>query len=102
VTSQFPILVSHRSRAFLRVIRLTVFVTPLTAVLRAGSRVSCHNCLSLCLCFNGRSSPGRSLFKSETVILLVESLYAEAIEAANSRAALSASTPRVNLDSGKH
>jgi hypothetical protein len=32
---------------------------------------------------------------SESVTLLIDSLYAEAIEAANSRAALSASTPEV-------
>jgi hypothetical protein len=31
--------------------------------------------------------------RSRSVILLVDSLYAEAIEAVNSRAALSASTP---------
>jgi hypothetical protein len=91
VTSQFPILVFHRSSAFLRVIRLMVFVTWFTAVLH----FSCHKFISLCFCFNRRSNPGRSLFKSETVILLVESLYAEAIEAANSRAGLSASTPEL-------
>jgi hypothetical protein len=44
------------------------------------------------LCFNKRSSPGRS-FISESVTLLVDILYAEAIEAVKSRAALSASTP---------
>jgi hypothetical protein len=37
VASQFPILVSHRSSAFLRVIRLMVSVTQLTTVLYAGS-----------------------------------------------------------------
>jgi hypothetical protein len=47
------------------------------------------------LVFNTLSNPGRSLFKSETVILFVESLYAEAIEAVNSRAALSASSPEL-------
>jgi hypothetical protein len=35
--------------------------------------------------------PGRSQFRSEFVIFLVDSLYAEATEAAKSRAALSAS-----------
>jgi hypothetical protein len=35
------------------------------------------------------------LFISESVILLVDSLYAEAIEAVKSRAALSASTPEL-------
>jgi hypothetical protein len=50
VTSQFPILVSHRSSVFLRVILLMVFVTQLTADLQARSQVSCHNFFSLCLC----------------------------------------------------
>jgi hypothetical protein len=36
------IFVSHRSSAFLRVIRLIDFVTQLTAVLHAGSLVSCQ------------------------------------------------------------
>jgi hypothetical protein len=36
VTSVLRIFVSHRSSAFLRVIRLIVFVTKLTAVLHAG------------------------------------------------------------------
>jgi hypothetical protein len=51
VTSQFPIFVSHRSNAFLRVIRLMGLATQLTAVLYAGSRVSGHNFLNLRLCF---------------------------------------------------
>jgi hypothetical protein len=92
VTSQFPTLVSHRSSAFLRVIRLTVLVTQFTAILHAGSRVSCHNFLSLCLCLSRRSGPSRSLFSSENVAFLVDSLYAEAIEAVKSRASLWAST----------
>jgi hypothetical protein len=80
VTSVLPIFVSHDSSAFLRVIRLIVFVTQLTAVLHAGSVVSCNNFRSLCLCFNQWSRPGRSLFMSECVNLLVDNLYAEAIE----------------------
>jgi hypothetical protein len=35
---------------------------------------------------------------SESVTLLVDSLYAEAIDAVKSRAALSASAPRFNFD----
>jgi hypothetical protein len=52
VASALPIFVSHRSSVSLRVIRLIAFETQWTAVLHAGSRVSCHNFLSLCLCFN--------------------------------------------------
>jgi hypothetical protein len=42
VTSQLPILVSHRSSASFRVIRLICLVTKLTAVLHAGYLVSYH------------------------------------------------------------
>jgi hypothetical protein len=71
---------------------LIAFETQLTAALHAGSLVSCHNFLSLFLCLIKRTKPGRSLFRSRSVILLVDSLYAEGIEAENSRATLSAST----------
>jgi hypothetical protein len=64
------------------------FVTKLTAVLQAGSLFSCHNFLSLCVCFNSRSKPGMLVFTSEILTLLVDNLYADAIEAVNSRAAL--------------
>jgi hypothetical protein len=61
VTSELPNF-SHRSSANLRVIRLIGFVTQLTAVSHAGSIVSCHNFLTLRLCFSSRSRPGyRSL-----------------------------------------
>jgi hypothetical protein len=80
VTSVLLIFVSHRSSVFLRVIHLIDFVTQLTAVLHAGSLVSCHNFLSLRLCFNSRSRSEISLFMSEIVTLLVANLYAEAIE----------------------
>jgi hypothetical protein len=69
------------------------FVTQLTDVLHAGSLVSCHNFLSLCLCFSKRSNPGRSLFKSERVTFLFDRLNAEATEAVKSL------LPRVNFDS---
>jgi hypothetical protein len=68
-----------------------VMATQLSAVLYAGSRVTCHIFLNLRLCFSKLSRPGTSLLKSESVILLLESLYAEAIGAVPSRAALSAS-----------
>jgi hypothetical protein len=99
VTSVLPIFVSHSSHAFLQVISLIYFMTQLTADLHAGSLVSCHSFLSVCLCFNNRSKPGRLLFMFESVTLLVDSLYGEATEAVKLRAALSASTPRVISDS---
>jgi hypothetical protein len=95
VTSQLPIFVSHRSRAFFRVIRPICFVTQLTAVLHAGSLVSCHIFRRLCLYFNYRSRLGRSFFIPKSVILLVDNLYAEVMETVKSRVALSASTPKL-------
>jgi hypothetical protein len=64
------------------------FETHLTVFLHPGSLVSCHNFLILFLYFNSRSRRGRSLFNSDKVILLVDSLEAE-----KARAALSASAP---------
>jgi hypothetical protein len=93
----FPIFVSHRWSAHLWVTRLIAFETQLTAVLHAGSLVSYHKFLSHCLYFNNRSKPGRSLLICKSVILFVDSLYAEAIEAAKSRAVLSASTAELIL-----
>jgi hypothetical protein len=76
-----------------------VFVTKVTVcelIFQVVSNcVSCHNFHSLHLCFNSRSRPGMSLFMSESVSLVVDNLYAEAIEAAKSRAGLSASTPEL-------
>jgi hypothetical protein len=97
VTSVFANFVSHRSNVFLRVMRLIDFETQLTAVLQSGSLVSCHHFLRLFLYFNSRSSPGKSLFNSDKVILLVDSLYAKATEAVTARAAVSASTPELIL-----
>jgi hypothetical protein len=45
--------------------------TQFTAFLHPVSLVSCHNYLILFLYFNSRSRPGRSLFNSVYVILLV-------------------------------
>jgi hypothetical protein len=101
VASQFPIVVSHLSTAFLRVIRLTVLATQLTAVLYSASRVTWHGFINLCLCYIRRSRPGTSLFKSESAILLVYSLYAKPIEAVKSRAALSAASPELILILGE-
>jgi hypothetical protein len=47
--------------------------------------------------YNSRSRPGISLFMSESVTLLVCSLYAEAFEFVKSHAALSASIPELIL-----
>jgi hypothetical protein len=69
-----------------------VLPTQLSAVLYAGSRVTFHSILNLRLCFSKFSRPGTSLLWSKSVILLVDSLYAEAIEAVKTRAALLASS----------
>jgi hypothetical protein len=68
-----------------------VLGTQLNAVLHAASWVICYSFLNLRLCFSKLSSPGMSLLRSQRVIVLVDSLYAEAIEAVKSRAALSTS-----------
>jgi hypothetical protein len=67
----------------------------MTAVLHPASVVSCHSFLTHFLYFNTRSWPGKSLFKFAKVILLVDSLYAEAIEAVKAHAACPASTPQL-------
>jgi hypothetical protein len=95
VSSQFFTFVSHRSSAFLRVIRLMVLATQLSAVLHAGSQVTFHSFLNLLLCFSRLSRPGRSLFRSEGVILLDDSVYTEAIEEVNLLTALSATIPEL-------
>jgi hypothetical protein len=77
--------------------RLIALETRLTAVLHPGSLVSCHSFLILFLYFNSRSGPGRSLFNLVNVLLLIVSLYAEAIGAVKARAALSASTSELIL-----
>jgi hypothetical protein len=79
--------------AFLRVFRLTVLKTQLTAVLHAGSWVIYHSFLNLDLCFSRLSRQCRSSLWYKSVILTVDSLYAEALEAVKSRVALSASSP---------
>jgi hypothetical protein len=85
VTSQFSTFVSHRSSAFLRVIRLMVLATQLNNISHAGSRVTCHSSLDFLSCFSRLYRPGISLFRSECVILLVDSLYAEAIATSQSQ-----------------
>jgi hypothetical protein len=74
---------------------LIVFEIQLNAFLLIGSLVFCHSFLNLFLCFSNLSKPGISLFNSASLILLVDSLYAEAMEAVNSSTALSASTPEL-------
>jgi hypothetical protein len=77
---------------------LMILATKLTAVLHAVSWVNFHSFLNLRLCFSRLPSPGKCLLRSKSLIFLVDSLFAEAIGAGKSRAALSASFP-VNLDS---
>jgi hypothetical protein len=60
----------RRSSTFLRVTRLMVLATQLTAVLHAGSRVTYLSLLDLRLCFSRLSRPGRSLLRSEIVIFI--------------------------------
>jgi hypothetical protein len=91
----FASFVFHCSSVFFWIMRLNCFQTRLTAVLHLASLFSCHSFLILFLYCNSRSRPGRWSFKSVNVILLVDSLYVEAIEAVNARAALSASTPKL-------
>jgi hypothetical protein len=94
VTSQFPTFfptLNCHSMGH----HLMVLATQLPTVLHAGSQVTCHSFFNLCLCFNRLFRPGRLLFTSESVILLVNSLYAEAIEAAKSRITLSVSYPEL-------
>jgi hypothetical protein len=93
VTSQFPTFISHRSSAFLRVIRLMVLATQLSAVLHVKSRVNCHTFFNLWLCFGRLSRAGIQLFRSGSVIFHIDSLYAEAIESVKSQAALWGSSP---------
>jgi hypothetical protein len=76
--------------AFLRVTGLMVLGTQLSPVLHVGSRITCHSFLNLLLL-----QTGRSLLRSKIVVLLVDSLYTEAIKAVKSRAALSAPSPEL-------
>jgi hypothetical protein len=82
-----------RSSSSLRLIFLMVFLTQLTTVLYAESRVTCYSFRCLCLCFNQRSNPWRSwLFMFESVTLHVDSLYTKVIVAVKLRAVLSTSS----------
>jgi hypothetical protein len=55
-----------------------VLATQLSAVLHAGYRVTRPSFLNSHLCFSKLSRAGVFLLRSESVILLVASLYAEA------------------------
>jgi hypothetical protein len=99
VSSVFASFVSHLSSAIFWVMRLIDFETQFAAFLHPGSLVSCHNFLILFLYFKSRSRPGKLLFNSDKVILLVDNLYAEAIQAVKARRFISV-CPRVNFDSG--
>jgi hypothetical protein len=73
-------------------------VTDFIAILHAGSLVSCHNFLSFPLCFSERFRSGISYFRFKIAVLLVEILYDDAMEAAKSLAALSASSGELNYE----
>jgi hypothetical protein len=89
VASELHPFISCLLSALLRAIHLVDFATQLTAVLRARFLLlSCHKFLSLCLCFNKRSKPGRSFFRSESVTLLVDNLHAAATKALTPHSAL--------------
>jgi hypothetical protein len=91
VPLQFASFVSNLSSALFQTILLIFRTTQLTAILHAGSLVSCHNCLSFLLCFNKQSRPNSSYFLSKIIVFLVYILYAEAVDAAKPHATLSAS-----------
>jgi hypothetical protein len=61
-----------------------------TVVLLAGSWVTCHSFPNVCSCYTRHSKP-------ESIILLVDSVYAKAIEAVKSWATLSDSSPDLIL-----
>jgi hypothetical protein len=67
----------HCSSALLQVMRLIVFEIKLNAFLHIVTLVSCHCFLSVFLCFSNLSKPGIPLFSSESLTLLVDSLYAK-------------------------
>jgi hypothetical protein len=69
-----------------------VLATQLTVVLHTASRVICHSSLTSSAYDLAHSRPPRHAFRSENVILLVDSLYAETTEAVMLLAALSASS----------
>jgi hypothetical protein len=59
---------------------IKILITHLTSVLHVGSLASCHKFISTRLCNISRYKPDRSLFRSERMSLLVDSLYAEAVD----------------------
>jgi hypothetical protein len=86
---------------FPRATRLTILVIQLTSVSHDGSRASCHNVINLCLCHNKGCRPDISLFRSETVTSLVNSLFAEVTEAVKVALRFIGFFPRLNVFSVK-
>jgi hypothetical protein len=72
-----------------------VLATQLTAVLHNGSGFTCHSFRNLRLCFSRLSGPSIPLLRSENVILLVNNLYAKAMEAVKLHVTLLASSPKL-------
>jgi hypothetical protein len=58
--------------------------------------VSCHNIMSFLSCFIKRSRPGNSYLRSKIVVFLVDSLYAEATETAETTRCFISFIRRVN------
>jgi hypothetical protein len=81
------IFISHLSFAFCQVILWIVLVTQLSAVSYVGSLVSCYNFRSLRLSCRKWTKYESALFRSESVSLRVDSLYAEEVEAVKALAA---------------
>jgi hypothetical protein len=91
VNWQIANFLSHPSSALFQTNLLTFRATQFIPVLHAVSLVSCHNILSFLLYSTKWFSSGISYFPSKIVVFLVDSLYAKAIVAAKSCAALSVS-----------
>jgi hypothetical protein len=68
-----------------------VSATQISTVVHVVGRVTCHIFLSIRLGFSRHSTQGRSLLRSDSVILLVDSLCAAPIETVKTRAVLLAS-----------
>jgi hypothetical protein len=83
VSSELAIFYSHRLSAPLQVMRLIIFEIQLNAFYTLDPWFLFHSFLNLFLCFSNLSKPGISLFNAENLTLLVDSLYAEAMEAVN-------------------
>jgi hypothetical protein len=90
VTSQFPVSVPHRSRAFLLITLLIVLVTQLSTDLRAVSVVSLHTPRSLCLLLIDLNWIVPYVNPKECLLVAIQ--YVIAIQSVKYRSALSDSS----------